>query len=263
MSPKSMHWPDIPGMALWPWRRGVPLRIDIDHASPTGLPEEAEAEVQRRWAALRHENPRLHDGRILSVAALDADRGHVNATVGSFKHLAVQGDGLDLGVRLLGVKAVILARDAAGHEHVLLARRGTETRIYGGMWEVAPAGGIDPPPVGVASLSTSEVIATVRHEARDELGLALDVADARLLAIARDDTAHCYDFFCALTWPEIIDPRRGLICAASAEANDWEYLDTVWLPRREADQFDRDHAAAIVGPARAVLRWMGWTGLPE
>lgn len=254
-----LQWSDIPGMALWPLPERPPLRIEVDRAPPVGVSAEVAEEIERRWAALRLENPRLHDGRILAATALDADRGHVRAAVGSFKHLAVQGDGLDLGIRLLGVKAVILARDAAGHEHVLLARRGIETRIYGGMWEVAPAGGIDPPPAGAVALGAADVIATVRDEARDELGLTLGTGDARLIAIARDDTAHCYDFFCALTWPGIIDPRRGLTCAVAAEANDWEYLDTVWLSRTDAAGFDREHAAAIVGPARSVLRWMGWT----
>lgn len=257
----ARHWPDIPKMTLWPWPESPALTIAVagEGRRPPGADDPTRAAaIASRWAALRQDNPRLHDGQILAVSSLHAEDARVVVHVDSFKRLAVQDDALDLGVRLLGVKTLITARDGAGAEHVLIARRGSDTRIYGGLWETAPAGGLDVPPPGTEVLGAEAVIAAVRQEARDELGVRLEGDGAQVVAIVRDDVARCYDFFCTLPWPGVIDPRKGLVCTTDACANDWEYLDAAWLARDQARAFDQRDPGAIVGPSRAVLRWMGW-----
>ena len=112
---------------------GVPL-IERLPADATAWSEQHETV----WKTMLDANPRLHDGPIWSVVEADAARLTVRAD--RYKRLAVQDDATIgwLGVRQLGVKGLVIGHDRAGTPRVLLARRGSETRIYAGMWEIAP-----------------------------------------------------------------------------------------------------------------------------
>lgn len=223
------------------------------------------------WAALCAENPRYHDGDILSVARIAGDGGVIECAPDRFKRLAVQRDGRDLGVRLLGVKGMIVGRDERGGEHVLIARRGPQTRVYHDQWEIAPAGGID----GVVDrsvlaraaagervdLGERVVVAALLEEAREELGLEIDPAGCRAVCIVRDEVARSVDVIVRVDWPRPIDPRRA-VCGGGgfcAGGNGWEYTDSAWLSRADAPGFEARAAGSLVGPMRAALRWAGWT----
>jgi hypothetical protein len=247
-------WRDIAGQTLFPL--GPRVQINISAAPPAApLPPDALSLWQQRCAA----NPRLHDGPILAARSLDAISGRIDCIPDRFQRLASQGAGIDLGVRLLGVKGLIIARDHAGAEHVLIARRGRQTRIYGDMWELAPAGGVDAPPEGVASLDEHDVIGAVLDEGREELAMTLDARAARVVAAVQDEVACSLDLIVRVDWPGVIDPRRAVCAAATCS---WEYTDSAWLARKDAADLDRRSGQTIVGPMRAVLRWMNWTGEP-
>ncbi|MFN0012032.1 MAG: hypothetical protein ACKVS8_10355 [Phycisphaerales bacterium] len=274
---------DIFGQRLWPWATGE-VRVEIaaggakstDSAKPesaladlrsvaqkadgTSAPPVARGqgdEIERRWSAARAANPRLRDGDVLSVMAIDAAAGIISAARSSYKRLVAQDETLDLGVRMLGVKGLIVGRDAAGDEHVLIARRGMETRVYGGMWEIAPAGGVQVPPRGVEALGTDALRQTLAEEAAEELGVTLDASGARPVAVVEDAVARSVDVIVRLEWPGVVEPR-ATVCRAAEE--EWEYIDAAWLARRDARAFDAHAAGEIVGPMRVVMRWMGWTG---
>ena len=91
---------------------------------------------------------------------------------------------------ILGVKGWIVARDGRGEEHVLIARRGAQTRIYGMGWECAPAGGIDVaeghagelPVAGTAFDLAGAIERTLREEAREELGMDLEAMEGLWVA---------------------------------------------------------------------------------
>jgi hypothetical protein len=245
-------WADINGQELIPLRDGLRLSIDIQPAAPIPpLPADAQRLWQQRCAA----NPRLHDGNILAVSSIDEATGKITCIRDRFQRLASQGEGVDLGVRLLGVKGLVIARDSRGTEHVLIARRGRQTRIYGDMWEIAPAGGIDMPPPEISQLDESHIVRAVIEEGHEELGMQFDASTARPVAIVRDEVAHSVDIIVRVDWAEVIDPQRA---ACRTDERSWEYSDSAWLARSEARTFDQRSAAAIVGPMRAVLRWMGW-----
>lgn len=249
--------PDIAGQSLLPIgsaalhihrsERRVPSGPDLRREDPL---------IESRWSALCAANPRYHDGDILSVAHIDGPAGRIEVATDRFRDLAVQSDDLDLSVRLLGVKGLITAQDSAGHEHMLIARRSTETRIYHAMWEIAPAGGVNTPQSPWTNLGPETFADALAEEAREELGLTIDPAGTRPVAIVIDETARSVDVIVAHSWPHIINPKKPVACAAGCT---WEYLDTCWLSRDDAQVFDRDHAASIVPVMRIALRWLGWT----
>lgn len=258
----EFSYPDIPGQRLLPLvGADVRIRIGPEPAGvyvPHGPPLLAE-DVESRWNTARLLNPRLRDGPVLSVGAIDAAAGTIGVCRSTYKELVAQDGTLDLGVRMLGVKGLIVGRDRAGTEHVLIARRGNETRVYGGMWEIAPAGGVSAPPGTVSELGVAALQSTLADEAREELGLELDVSAARPIAIVRDDVARSVDVIVRLDWPwsgGVIDPRAS-VCRLGRD--DWEYVDTAFLSRTDAAAFDARAAGEIVGPMRVALRWLGRT----
>ena len=56
---------------------------------------------------------------------------------------------------------------------VLIARRSEQTRVHGGLWELAPSGGIDPP-ASAPTLTLEYVRTQLATEMREELGLKVD-----------------------------------------------------------------------------------------
>lgn len=277
-------WPDIPGQELIELAGERPPRLVIEPAAPI---EPLAGPAAARWSELCRANPRLHDGNMLSCVRIETgtEPGNgpgaarvIRARRERFARLAVQGAveasgaSIEFGVRMLGVKGLIIGRDRAGEEHVLIARRGRETRVYGDMWEIAPAGGIGVPrqsgggegEAGVTELASGALTETLVEEAQEELGI--DVRECcgtpRAVAIVRDELARSVEVIVRAEWARPIDPRRAVCASGSggcgAGASAWEYSDSAWLARREAREFDRRSAEAIVGPMRAVLRWMGW-----
>jgi len=256
-----ISWPDIPGQTLRPFNRPAILV-----RRPAGPPPDAHPltlEIDTRWASLCANNPRLRDGTILTVRDLDLDGPQDPATFtvapASFRHLAVQTDEFELGIRLLGVKGLIVGHDEAGREHVWIARRSPQTRIYHHMWEIAPAGGVDLLAEGTSPDAAAVFRRVVVDEAREELGIDLSpeaAGAAHPVAIVHDEIARSIDVIVRVDWPGTINPRAGLCTATGCN---WEYSDAAWLARADAGEFDRKHHAAIVPVMRAVLRWMGWT----
>lgn len=271
-----MHtWADIQGQTLWPLPRG--LRVLVRPASaPNAVSPELIGAMEERWRLMCAENPRLHDGPLLQVDEIDAGGGVVLASRGSFKPMAAQSAGLELGVFGLGVKGLLIGRDRRGRAHALIARRGSQTRVYQGQWEIAPAGGVEPPPMpahgrerGGARAEAREWVEPVTTElgeqavrealcveAEEELGLTLAPEGLRAVAIVRDAVAHSCDVIVRGDWPGVIDPRAGL-CTRGCAA--WEYVDSAWLALDELGAFERDNPGAMVGPARAALRWFATT----
>jgi 8-oxo-dGTP pyrophosphatase MutT (NUDIX family) len=206
------------------------------------------------WGRMVEANPRLHDGPIWSVRAVDAAGLVVEAD--QYRRLAVQDDPAvgDIGVRVLGVKGMLIARDETGAERLLLGRRGGETRVYGGLWEIAPAGGVSPR----RGLDEHVLRETLAEEMHEELGMEIDDAAATPLCLVRDDLAWSVDVVMAVAWPAVV-PSSGagrVVCAVDGCA--WEYVDASWLSRAEVAKFVEGSSRAVSPPTLAVLRWAGW-----
>lgn len=245
----AVEYPGLSGFKVFPLRGDEGLRVLI---VDEGGPAFDAAAVETRWRAMCHQNPRLFDGPILSVRAIasrDSMR-EVSARRSSYKLLAVQNE-VQTGTDQLSVTAVVHGSDASGRPHVLLGRRGAGTRIYGGRWELGPSGGIDPPAPGADTLDTEAVHRQVHEEVREEMGGDLNVRTDALVAMTYDPIARSYDFVIRCT---ALVP----VTAAATGTKTWEYHGALWLPIDECPVFDREHAAEIIGPTRALFRHFGW-----
>lgn len=245
---------ELAGQRVRGLARGEPITIEVADASPAAA-DAAAARAETEWARRKLENPRLFDGPILRVVSTNPERGLVHAERAGFKRLVTREvSGLDCTI--LSVTGVIVGRDPRGREHVLLGRRSGETRIYGGMWELGPSGGLTPPPPGVTTIGLDAVLAQLREEGLEELGLDLAGARCEPVCLALDEIAGSDDVVVRVTPPGPIDPRR-LPCRTGA-CSDWEYLDTAWVPLDDLAAFDAASPDAIIPPTRALWRWFGW-----
>lgn len=116
-------------------------------------------EVDRAWAHACERNPRLFDGPLWHVAGVSRN-GHGGVTLhvieSSYRFHAVRREGLETGIRPLGVKG--LTRRG---ERLLLGRRSAGVHAEGGLWEFVPGGTLEP------GRAPAEAIA---HELHEEAG---------------------------------------------------------------------------------------------
>lgn len=249
---------DADRFAVEPVPRGDAVRIHVGpRQEPTG---EVAGRIARIWDELRAANDRFYDGPILRVLSVDPERAEVLCRRDTFRALAVSPR-LGLGIRQLGVTGIVTARDSGGRPHVVLGRRSAETRIYPGLWELAPSGGVKPPPPNVEHLTLDDLAVALAEEADEELGMGLPPRHARLIAFLRDELACSVDAVLRFDLDEIIDPRRSAgACPLAAEAaGRWEYIDSAWIALHDLPRFASDHAAAIAPPTASLLRWLSWT----
>lgn len=247
------------GIAVWDLR-GAAAALRVEHAGSAPLVEAPAAAAA--WADLRAANPRLHDGRVVLVHDAEPPTGRLRAAPGDFRTLAVQHHPAvgDCGVRALGVKGVLIGEDARGEPRVLLARRGSQTRVYGGQWEIGPAGMVDGPAIDRLQrhgLELPDLAGIVLEEGHEELGADLAAAcDPPVSAfLLRDDIAFSFDVIFALRWRAQVAPKAGL-CAAAGCA--WEYVGAAWLSRADLGRFRQTCPGALTPPSEAVLHALGW-----
>lgn len=138
-------------------RRPAQLSIVDGRFVPEGIALDA---IDAAWESLQRRVPRAHDGPMLHVLGTSRN-GHggvsIHCIASSYRFHAVGKEGLDTGIRPLGVKALCFAPDG----RILMARRGQETLNYPEMWEFAPAGTLEP------SVTPVEMIL---RELREETG---------------------------------------------------------------------------------------------
>jgi hypothetical protein len=227
------------------------VRITDDHAT------------EKRWREMLAQNPRLYSGPLLAVVSIDFDEGVIHTRRDEFKRLAVQPQ-VKTGVQILSVTGVITARDAHGVEHVLLGRRGRTTRIYGGMWELGPSGGLTPPAAMTTTLDERDARRQLMEEAEEELGLHagthIPPTAAHDCVLYVRDTIACSD--------DIVIPLRHKD-SGSLERLDaalkpqkathaWEYEETRWVAIADVPKFDAEHAHETIITSRAAFRGLGW-----
>ncbi len=249
----------IPGVEAYRVHPRAPgLRVEVSDAAPVFSAAQRE-QTELAWTRLCAGNPRLYSGPVLAVVSIDFERGVFHCRRDEFKRLAVQPE-VRTGVHLLSVTGVLTARDAAGRRHVLLGRRGRQTRVYPGMWELAPAGGVPPPHASRGDLGEEDVVAQLLDEGEEELGLRFERARVRPpCLIARDLIAHSDDVTLEIVHDEPGSMERlGEAMDATRGAHAWEYSQTLWVPLDTIRQFDAAHADEIIITTRASFRGLGW-----
>ncbi len=228
----------VPGVRVVPLTG--PVRVDI-RKQP--LPVD-DAAIDAEWERKRALNPRLFDGPVLSVEGVDGRT--VRCVLDTYKRLVVQ-PAVETGVRQLSVTGVLLATGAAGTKHVLLGRRSHRTRMYGGMWQNCPAGGIDPDPLWT-SMGQPEIAAELLREVKEEAGLEVRSVGTPV-ALIYDETARSHDLIVPVEVGEVPATIRG-----------WEYDELRWLDTARVREFETAEGGQIMAITRAVFRIMGWIG---
>jgi len=233
---------------------GLTEIVPLDPACPPSVrivrdgPPADSPEVRDRWRALCDANPRYHDGPILAVVSVDRRTSEIVVRKDRYARLAVQPQ-VSTRVRLLGVTGVLTAHDAMGRAHVLLGRRGDQVRIYAGMWELGPSGGVNCPGGDISVLSFEDLCRALADEIEEEVGLPAP-RSPRAIAIARDHRAMSDDVVIACD-------AGGLEGAmASMRACEWEYREAIWMPIDSLGAFDS--ANELIAPTRGIMRLLGW-----
>lgn len=258
---------DADRCAVWPL--GPRVRIEL-RASLARDPAQLQS-INHAWNAMRARNPRLYDGPMLAVDSIRPEAGHISLRLSSYMALAVQahpslgGAGLDTGTEQFSVTGVLTRIDEHGRECVLLARRGVTTRIYGGQWELAPSGGVEPPPTPTPTpplppgpLTEHDLIHQLRMEAQEELGPTVQLAGPRVVALCRDPIAHSVDAVIRATASiEAIENGPGSQPPEYPDGEAWEYSATRWEPIELLRSWN--HARdPMIPPTLALLRFFGW-----
>lgn len=261
-----ISYPEIPTTTIHPISHGASPRIELLPAIDP--PPPIAAAINNLWAELRRDNPRLHDGPILITDPLHTTlsratgsprfaRAHTGLALiarhATYKTLATAAD-VGMHVRALGVQGIVTARDASGEEHLLLGRRGSEVRIYQGLWENAPSGTLPPPVPGASLIDQSHFTQALLAEGIEELGLNLSAASISWLAMLDDAEARSLDVVLKLQMQQPIDPR-ATPCATD-DTHPWEYAATQWTPLATLGAWAAQNAHAISPPTLALIRWI-------
>ncbi|MFN7022009.1 MAG: hypothetical protein ACK4WH_11875, partial [Phycisphaerales bacterium] len=206
--------------------RGVRMVVRSGLA-PAGV----DAEVDRVWEEMRRANPRLHDGPVALVEAAGPGEGEWACRAGRYREVAT-ARALGRRVRALGVSGLVIGRDGRGVEHALFGRRGSQTRIYGGLWEHAPSGTVGILGDGAERIGVDQLAGVLREEGLEEVGIDLGkAAEVRAVATVEDARACSVDVVMRVEVGGVIEPRWAP-CAAGASGA-WEYTDTAWVGVRE------------------------------
>jgi hypothetical protein len=248
-----IQYPDIPGITVYPVGIEDVGRLRFEMAPSPVLPREAEAIIERVWEQMRREQPRLYDGPVLLTDPLDAHGGRIVVKRGTYKWLAT-ANASSVAFRALGVQGVVVARDREGREHVLLGRRGSEVRMYPGLWENAPSGTVSGPEPGEEIIGWPSVIRTLRAEGMEELGIDLHQASVQWIALLEDAEACSVDVVLRLTLMQNVEELR-LPCAIY-EGGRWEYVDAAWVWMSELGEWVEKQGHAVSAPTRGLVRWM-------
>jgi hypothetical protein len=226
----------------------VSMRVTIARDPP---PPEAPpgSPTAKEWDRQRAANPRLFNGPVLSVVSLDPAAAHIAARRDTYQRLVVQPR-VHTGVRMLAVTGVGGGDDAAGRRHALFGLRGPGVRVYPGMWELGPSGGLPVPPAPVAELSPADLARALADEIDEEIGV--EVPAGTPCAMVRDHAAFSDDI-CVLIDAGALEP----LAERTAPAN-WEYQRTAWVPLDALPDWERSHADSTIAATRALLRLLAW-----
>lgn len=232
------------------------LRIEVEH----GEPPPPSADVKRRWSDASAANPRLFNGPILRFRSFDPTARTILASRDTYQRYSMQRfdartSTFERDVYHLAVTGVLLARDEAGREHVLLGRRGRETMLYPGHWELAPGGGLD----------STDVYAQLLAEMEEELGLRVSTeprlfeppGPGDVLGLAIDPNAPSADIVLRLRARADVRTLRSAIADAPGE-HSWEYGSTRWVAFDEVAAFAAAESGRTIPPTLAILRGIGW-----
>lgn len=222
----------------------VPLRIEVSGTLPL-----RDATIERAWAEACATNPRLFDGKILAADSIDAPAGVIRARPERFAHVVCPRP--ERATTILSVTGVIESM-LDGKPCVLLAQRGASTRSYPGMWEFAPAGGLQVPE-SPSALDLQAVLRTLRAELAEEVGIQHSLRNARTVAIVSDRAASSADIVVRAT----IEGPAPTVSITGEHA--WECSQACWVEIDRLTEFLGSAPGGVIGPTMAITSFLDWT----
>lgn len=190
-----------------------------------------------RWADMTRSNPRLHDGPM--AFALDWNDSEIVGEVSGYRRLMLRKERQDRALAI-GVTGMLTRRNGA---EILMGRRSESVRIYGGLWETAPRGGLDAaPPTGDGEicLGLHDLASRAADEAREEVGLSIDPSSLRAVALVIDEGAGSLDVVLS-----------GEIETVASEPASWEYSAIGWAARGNLGAI-----GPLSPPTAALAEWL-------
>src|SRR5262249_30667873 len=112
-----------------------------------------------------------------------------------------------------------------------------------------PSGGIPPPRAD--AITREDVLAQIRAELREEVGIDEPALNGTLIGVSRDAQAFSFDlvFRCELPRPlEEVARSRG----------DWEYSEIRWIATDAIRDFVDAPENPVIPPTRALLAFLTW-----
>jgi len=193
----------------------------------------------------------LFNGRIFSVTSLEASliRGHfVDYRLYIAQNLRPElFDRLE--VRPLGVSALTLSPDG-----VILGLRNFDTTQNPGLWELAPAGGIDPGCCGTDG--KIDIKAHILGELGEELGFGSDQVDDPVpFCLIEDGRSRVLDIGVALSTGL---SKEAIVEGHRAKATD-EYLQVSVVQPVDIEPFLASSKAGLAPESRLLLQFRGLT----
>ena len=170
------------------------------------------AEAESRWDELCASRPEYFDGGLLAVGGVTRNgHGGVTLTVSPcpYRWYAVQGDDLDLGIRPLGVKALVRNRSGA----FLCGQRTGQVHSYPNRWEFLPGGSVEP---------EEEPLQTVIRELDEEAGFVPELPPVSK-ALFFDPSAR--------TWEIVYELKVSEDHGAPSQPG--EHLNSGWFPQEQ------------------------------
>jgi 8-oxo-dGTP pyrophosphatase MutT (NUDIX family) len=222
--------------------------VHVSLVASTPPPEDDR--VERVWGRLKQQNPKLFGGGVYSVLRFSMVRGEIKAAYDLYKRLVVQPE-VETGVSQLSVSALAIGPDPEKRPCVLLGQRGEQTRIYGGMWQICPAGGVDPPENAsdLRDLVHTDVEGALRREFDEEVGFAAPAGVLAPVAIVHDKVARSYDVVLAADFAHLPEPRPR-------NGSGWEHMAFEWVPIAQLPRFAREHP--LIEPTAELFRALRW-----
>ncbi len=240
------NWPAI-GWLVHPLAQD--LRVQVARSMPE-LPGALDAEVERLWAlAQRRLGGVLFNGRVFSTDAIEPHRitGHWT----EFRRVVAQMERPEL-FDALALRPTATGGTLVCADGVLFGRRPADAIYQAGLWQLPPAGSLDPGAAGPDG--RVDIMAQIFAELSEELGMdRAAIAQTSVLCAAEHAGSHVLDIGITLhTYVCEADIR-----AAHAARGNTEYRALRVVPLADLPEFVAETGELMTPQALAFLAEAG------
>ena len=198
------------------------------------------AGIELAWQKALAMRPWLHDGDIFAVTSIISDK--ICGIFVPYRYFVVQQEDLKLNKDFKVCPLGVTGRTRSVDGSILLARRGKEVYQNSGMWELAPAGGIQR-----ASLIKGNLLdpfLAIEEELKEELGIERETILVReVVGVAFDKQSGVYEVIVDLQ----LSLNRNEVEQAFSKRTTKEYDElSWWAPGEPLNKFSLDPNSLIV-----------------